>query len=148
MRIVIQKVNRASVEVDQERLGEIGQGLMVLVGVEDADSQDDVDYLVRKTVNLRIFEDEEGVMNLSLKDVGGSILSISQFTLHANTKKGNRPSYAAAAKPDHSKPLYEAYNEGLRSEGVRVEVGEFGAHMEISLVNDGPTTILIDSKNK
>lgn len=148
MRIVIQKVNRASVDVDQERLGEIGQGLMVLVGVEDADSQDDVDYLVRKTVNLRIFEDEEGVMNLSLKDVGGSILSISQFTLHANTKKGNRPSYAAAAKPDHSKPLYEAYNEGLRSEGVRVEVGEFGAHMEISLVNDGPTTILIDSKNK
>lgn len=148
MRIVIQRVSKASVAVDEEVVGQIGRGFMVLVGVEEADSQEDVDYLVRKTANMRIFEDEEGKMNISLKDIGGQILSISQFTLHANTKKGNRPSFVDAAKPDHSLPLYEAYNEGLRQEGLTVETGEFGADMQISLTNDGPVTIIIDSKDR
>lgn len=148
MRIVIQRVSKASVAVDEEVVGQIGRGFMVLVGVEEADSQEDVDYLVRKTANMRIFEDEEGKMNISLKDIGGQILSISQFTLHANTKKGNRPSFVDAARPDHSLPLYEAYNEGLRQEGLTVETGEFGADMQISLINDGPVTIIIDSKDR
>lgn len=148
MRIVIQRVSKASVAVDEEVVGQIGRGFMVLVGVEEADSQEDVDYLVRKTANMRIFEDEEGKMNISLKDVGGQVLSISQFTLHANTKKGNRPSFVDAARPDHSLPLYEAYNEGLRQEGLTVETGEFGADMQISLINDGPVTIIIDSKDR
>lgn len=148
MRIVIQRVSKASVAVDEEVVGQIGRGFMVLVGVEEADSQEDVDYLVRKTANMRIFEDEEGKMNISLKDIGGQILSISQFTLHANTKKGNRPSFVDAAKPDHSLPLYESYNEGLREEGLIVETGEFGADMQVSLINDGPVTIIIDSKDR
>lgn len=148
MRIVIQRVSKASVAVDEEVVGQIGRGFMVLVGVEEADSQEDVDYLVRKTANMRIFEDEEGKMNISLKDIGGQILSISQFTLHANTKKGNRPSFVDAAKPDHSLPLYESYNEGLREEGLIVETGEFGADMQVSLINDGPVTIVIDSKDR
>lgn len=148
MRIVIQRVSKASVSIDEEVVGQIGRGFMVLVGVEEADSQEDVDYLVRKTANMRIFEDEEGKMNISLKDVGGQVLSISQFTLHANTKKGNRPSFVDAARPDHSLPLYEAYNEGLRQEGLTVETGEFGADMQISLINDGPVTIIIDSKDR
>lgn len=148
MRIVIQRVSKASVSIDEEVVGQIGRGFMVLVGVEEADSQEDVDYLVRKTSNMRIFEDEEGKMNISLKDVGGQVLSISQFTLHANTKKGNRPSFVDAARPDHSLPLYEAYNEGLRQEGLTVETGEFGADMQISLINDGPVTIIIDSKDR
>lgn len=148
MRIVIQRVSKASVSIDEEVVGQIARGFMVLVGVEEADSQEDVDYLVRKTANMRIFEDEEGKMNISLKDVGGQVLSISQFTLHANTKKGNRPSFVDAARPDHSLPLYEAYNEGLRQEGLTVETGEFGADMQISLINDGPVTIVIDSKDR
>lgn len=148
MRIVIQRVSKASVSIDEEVVGQIARGFMVLVGVEEADSQEDVDYLVRKTANMRIFEDEEGKMNISLKDVGGQVLSISQFTLHANTKKGNRPSFVDAARPDHSLPLYEAYNEGLRQEGLIVETGEFGADMQISLINDGPVTIIIDSKDR
>lgn len=148
MRIVIQRVSEASVSIHQEIAGQINQGFMVLVGVEEADSQEDVDYLVRKTANMRIFEDEEGKMNISLKDIGGQVLSISQFTLHANTKKGNRPSFIDAAKPDHSLPLYEAYNEGLRQEGLTVETGEFGADMQVALINDGPVTIIIDSKDK
>lgn len=148
MRIVIQRVSEASVSIHQEITGQINQGFMVLVGVEEADSQEDVDYLVRKTANMRIFEDKEGKMNISLKDIGGQVLSISQFTLHANTKKGNRPSFIDAAKPDHSLPLYEAYNEGLRQEGLTVETGEFGADMQVALINDGPVTIIIDSKDK
>lgn len=148
MRIVIQRVSEASVSIHQEITGQINQGFMVLVGVEEADSQEDVDYLVRKTANMRIFEDEEGKMNISLKDIGGQVLSISQFTLHANTKKGNRPSFIDAAKPDHSLPLYEAYNEGLRQEDLTVETGEFGADMQVALINDGPVTIIIDSKDK
>lgn len=148
MRIVIQRVSKASVSIDEEVVGQIARGFMVLVGVEEADSQEDVDYLVRKTANMRIFEDEEGKMNISLKDVGGRVLSISQFTLHANTKRGNRPSFVDAARPDHSLPLYEAYNEGLRQEGLTVETGEFGADMQISLINDGPVTIIIDSKDR
>ncbi len=148
MRIVIQRVSKASVSIDEEVVGQIARGFMVLVGVEEADSQEDVDYLVRKTANMRIFEDEEGKMNISLKDVGGQVLSISQFTLHANTKKGNRPSFVDAARPDHSLPLYEAYNEGLRQEGLTVETGEFGADMQVSLINDGPVTIVIDSKDR
>ncbi|MDO5456773.1 MAG: D-aminoacyl-tRNA deacylase [Atopococcus tabaci] len=148
MRIVIQRAAQASVSIHEETVGQIEQGFLVLVGVEEADGQEDVDYLVRKTANMRIFEDEEGKMNISLKDTGGEVLSISQFTLHANTKKGNRPSFIDAAKPDHSLPLYEAYNEGLRKEGLTVETGEFGADMQVSLVNDGPVTIIIDSKDK
>ena len=148
MRIVIQRAAQASVSIHEETVGQIEQGFLVLVGVEEADGQEDVDYLVRKTANMRIFEDEEVKMNISLKDTGGEVLSISQFTLHANTKKGNRPSFIDAAKPDHSLPLYEAYNEGLRKEGLTVETGEFGADMQVSLVNDGPVTIIIDSKDK
>ncbi len=148
MRIVIQRVSQAQVSVDDQVCGSIGQGFMVLVGVEEADGQEDVDYLVRKTANMRVFEDEDGKMNISLKDVGGEVLSISQFTLHADTKKGNRPSFVQAAKPDHSLPLYEAFNQGLRQEGIKVECGQFGEHMMISQTNDGPVTILIDSKNK
>ena len=148
MRIVIQRAAQASVSIHEETVGQIEQGFLVLVGVEEADGQEDVDYLVRKTANMRIFEHEEGKMNISLKDTGGEVLSISQFTLHANTKKGNRPSFIDAAKPDHSLPLYEAYNEGLRKEGLTVETGEFGADMQVSLVNDGPVTIIIDSKDK
>lgn len=148
MRVIIQRVSEASVTISDEVVGKIDKGFMVLVGVEDADTQEDVDYLVRKTANMRVFEDEDGKMNVSLKDAGGAILSVSQFTLHADTKKGNRPSFTQAAHPDHSKPLYEAFNEGLRQEGLQVETGEFGADMAVALVNDGPVTIFIDSKNK
>lgn len=148
MRVVIQRVLRASVKADGKENGSIKQGFLLLVGVEEEDTNEDVNYLTRKIANMRIFEDEEGKMNLSLREVNGEILSISQFTLHADTKKGNRPSFIKAAKPDKAVHLYEELNQNLRNEGFKVETGIFGADMEVSLINDGPVTILIDSKNK
>lgn len=148
VRVIIQRVSKASVLADGKENGEIGRGFMLLVGVEEEDTTEDVDYLTRKIANMRIFEDEDGKMNLSLKQVEGEILSISQFTLHANTKKGNRPSFVDAAKPDKADQLYEELNSKLRDEGFKVATGIFGADMDVSLVNDGPVTILVDSKNK
>ena len=148
MRVVIQRVTQAKVIVENETVGEIKKGFLLLVGVEEADTEEDVDYIVRKVVNMRIFEDDQEKMNRSLKDVGGDILSISQFTLHADTKKGNRPSFIAAAKPDVAQELYEQFNEKLRANELKVETGVFGAHMDVALTNDGPVTILVDSKNK
>ena len=148
MRVVIQRSKEAEVAVEEKIVGKISHGFVLLVGIEDEDTQEDIDYLVRKISKMRIFEDDEGKMNLSLKEVEGEILSISQFTLFADTKKGNRPSFIQAAKPDKSITLYNAFNEGLRQEGLKVEKGIFGADMKVSLINDGPVTILIDSKNK
>lgn len=148
MRVVIQRVAEASVLVDGKETGKINKGFVLLVGVEETDELEDVKYLTRKIANMRIFEDADEKMNLALKDVGGKILSISQFTLHADTKKGNRPSFVQAANPEKANELYEALNTSLRAEGLTVETGIFGADMAVSLVNDGPVTILIDSKNK
>jgi len=149
MRVVIQRVSQASVEVENQIIGEIEKGLMILVGIENTDGQEDIDWLSKKICNLRIFDDEEGVMNKSLIEIDGEILAISQFTLHARTKKGNRPSYINAAKPDLSIPLYEKFLLALKKEsGKKPETGEFGAEMQVALVNDGPVTITIDSKNK
>ncbi|MEG0497533.1 MAG: D-aminoacyl-tRNA deacylase [Carnobacterium sp.] len=148
MRIVIQRSKKAEVKIGNDRVGSIEQGLVLLVGIESADTQEDVDYLVRKIVTMRIFSDESDKMNLSVQDVKGDILSVSQFTLHAETKKGNRPSFIQAAKPEVAIPLYESFNEGLRKNDLRVVNGVFGADMQVSLINDGPVTIIIDSKNK
>lgn len=148
VRAVIQRVSKASVAIEGGTTAEIQKGFVVLVGVEEADEQADVDYLVKKVANMRIFEDEAGKMNLSLAKVGGAVLSISQFTLHADTKKGNRPSFIKAAKPEKGDQLYEAFNAGLRAQELVVKTGEFGAHMDISLINDGPVTIVVDSKNR
>lgn len=148
MRAVIQRVSQAKVVVDDNTVGQIGKGFMILLGVHEEDTQTDVDYLVGKISKLRVFEDDQQKMNRSIIDVGGEILSISQFTLFADTKKGNRPSFVQAAKPDTAIPLYEAFNEGLRQVGIPVETGIFGADMKCHLVNDGPVTIIIDSQNK
>ncbi|RUT78826.1 D-aminoacyl-tRNA deacylase [Ancylomarina longa] len=149
MRIVIQRVSQASVKVDSVIVGRIEQGLMVLVGIENADTLEDAEWLSKKICNLRIFDDEEGVMNKSLVDIDGNILAISQFTLQAKTKKGNRPSYIPAAKPDVAIPLYNSFVSCLEKEaGKKVQTGKFGAEMKVSLINDGPVTIIIDSKNK
>ena len=149
MRVVIQRVKRASVEINEKLHSKIHHGLLILLGVISEDGQEDVDWLCRKLINLRIFNDEDGIMNRSIKEVNGSFLVVSQFTLHANTKKGNRPSYIRAARPEHAIPLYEKFVECLKSEsGLEVGTGEFGADMKIELVNDGPVTIIIDSKNK
>jgi D-tyrosyl-tRNA(Tyr) deacylase len=149
MRLVIQRVTEASVKVDGEIVGAIQNGLMVLVGIEDADSQEDIEWLAGKVSNLRIFDDAEGVMNLSVKEVQGDILLISQFTLHASTKKGNRPSYINASKPPIAIPLYEAMIQQLEKEmGKSIQTGRFGADMKVSLLNNGPVTIIMDSKNK
>lgn len=148
MRVVIQKVSEASVVVEGETIGAIGKGFMLLVGVGHDDGEADVAYLARKIANLRVFEDEQEKMNLALKDVEGEILSISQFTLLANTKKGNRPSFVEAASPELGDKLYEQLNASLRAQGFKVETGKFGAHMDVKLVNQGPITILIDSKQK
>ena len=145
---MIQRVSKANVVIDKEENGAIERGFLLLVGVEEEDMKEDVDYLTRKISNLRIFEDEAGKMNLSLREVKGEILSISQFTLHADTKKGNRPSFIKAAKPHKAEQLYEDLNQNLRNEGFKVENGIFGADMAVSLINDGPVTILIDSKNR
>jgi D-tyrosyl-tRNA(Tyr) deacylase len=149
MRAVIQRVLNASVKVEESITGEINQGLMVLLGIEDSDNLEDLTWLSSKIVNLRIFNDVEGVMNVSLKDNGGDILLVSQFTLYAATKKGNRPSYIRASKPDIAVPLYEKMIEQLEKDlGKSIQTGIFGADMQVSLVNDGPVTILIDSKSK
>jgi D-aminoacyl-tRNA deacylase len=149
MRAVIQRVTRASVTVDGQITGSIATGLLILLGIEDADTSEDVTWLSNKMVNLRIFNDEEGVMNRSVKDVDGGILLVSQFTLFAATKKGNRPSYIRASKPDVAVPLYEQMIQQLGLDlGKRVGTGIFGAHMKVDLLNDGPVTILIDTKNK
>ena len=146
MRLVIQRVTQATVAIDGSVVGAIGTGLMVLVGVREGDTEADVQWLAQKTVNMRIFNDDEGVMNRSVQDVGGNVLAVSQFTLNASTKKGNRPSYIHAAGHDLAVPLYEAYCEEVsRLMGKDVQRGKFGADMQVSLVNDGPVTIIIDS---
>ena len=149
MKLVIQRVNEASVSIDGQVVGAIQKGLMVLLGIETADTMEDVDWLSNKIVQMRIFDDAEGVMNLSVKEVGGNILLVSQFTLHASTKKGNRPSYIAAAKHDISIPLYEAMIKKLTADmGAPIQTGVFGADMKVALINNGPVTIIVDSKNK
>lgn len=149
MRAVIQRVSEASVTVDHVVTGKVGPGLLVLLGIEDADQQEDIEWLSGKIVNLRIFNDENGVMNISVKDCGGDILLVSQFTLHASTKKGNRPSYIRASKPEIAIPMYEEMIVRLEADlGKTVQCGIFGADMKIALVNDGPVTILIDSRDR
>ena len=149
MKVVIQRVNEASVSIDGQVVGAIQKGLMVLLGIETADTLEDVDWLSNKIVQMRIFDDAEGVMNLSVKEVGGNILLVSQFTLHASTKKGNRPSYIAAAKHDISIPLFEAMIKKLTADmGAPIQTGVFGAEMKVALINNGPVTIIVDSKNK
>ena len=149
MRVVIQRVQRCSVEVEGEIIGEIGKGLAILLGVEEADTQEDIDWLCGKISRLRIFDDENGVMNLDIQQAGGRAIVISQFTLFASTKKGNRPSYIRSAPEPISRPMYEKFLTTLSAMlGTEVEHGEFGADMKVSLVNDGPVTICIDSKNK
>jgi len=149
MRVVIQRVSSASVSVDKEVIGSCGNGLLILAGIEEADTEQDAAWLSAKIVNLRIFRDAEGKMNLSLKDINGEMLVVSQFTLHASTQKGNRPSYIRAARPEKALPLFNTFVEILKQEsGKPVATGEFGAHMEVGLINDGPVTIIIDTKNK
>ena len=149
MKAVIQRVKEASVIIEGEVSGAIKTGLMVLLGIETADTQEDLIWLSNKIVNMRIFDDASGVMNLSVKEVGGNILLVSQFTLHASTKKGNRPSYMAAAKQEISIPLYEAMIRQLTIEmGAPIQTGKFGADMQVGLINNGPVTIILDSKNK
>ena len=149
MRIVIQRVSHASVTIEGVCKSDIKEGFMILVGIEDADTQEDADWLCKKVVNLRVFDDENGVMNKSILDVNGEILVVSQFTLHASYKKGNRPSYIYAAKPDVAIPLYEYFcNEMSKSLGKEIGTGEFGADMKVELLNNGPVTICMDTKNK
>jgi D-tyrosyl-tRNA(Tyr) deacylase len=149
MKVVIQRVSSASVTIDAEIVADIQKGLLVLVGIEDADNQEDIDWLVNKITNIRIFGDENDIMNLSVKDIDGDIIVVSQFTLHAATKKGNRPSYIKASKPEVAIPLYENFVKRLEIEfGKKVQTGVFGADMKVLLLNDGPVTIVIDSKNK
>lgn len=149
MRVVVQKVKAASVAVDKKIIASVKKGLLVLVGVENEDGQEDIDYLVKKIIQLRIFNDENGVMNQSVRDINGDIIVVSQFTLQANTKKGNRPSYIRAAKPDISIPLYEKFVEETETAlDKKVGTGKFGAMMDVTLINDGPVTIIIDSKQK
>ena len=149
MKAVIQRVTHASVTIENNCVAQIQKGLLVLVGIEDADTQEDINWLTSKIGNLRIFEDENEVMNLSLKDIDGEMIVVSQFTLHALTKKGNRPSYIKASKPEIAIPLYESFVQQMEKElGKKVQTGQFGADMKVSLVNDGPVTIIIDTKNK
>ena len=149
MRVVIQKVTQASVSIENQIVASIDKGLLVLVGIEDGDTNEDIAWLSSKIVNLRVFDDDNGVMNLSVKEVGGEVLIVSQFTLHASTKKGNRPSYIKAARPEVAIPIYEAFIKQVESLlGKRVTTGQFGAMMQVSLCNDGPVTILIDTKKK
>jgi len=149
MRAVIQKVSEADVSIDKKIRGKINLGLLILLGIEEADTLDDINWLAAKISRLRIFNDENGILNLSVMDVQGEILVISQFTLHASTKKGNRPSYIKSAKPDLAIPMYNKFVQQLEMEtGKLVQTGEFGAKMEVRLVNDGPVTIIMDTKNK
>ncbi len=148
MRAVLQRVSEASVSIGGKIYGSIDQGILVLAAVEDTDTDADIEWLTNKIVNLRIFNDSAGVMNLSVNEIKGEILIISQFTLFAQTKKGNRPSYIRASKPDIAIPLYEKFILRMKSTGIPVKTGEFGADMKVSLINDGPVTIIIDTKNK
>jgi D-tyrosyl-tRNA(Tyr) deacylase len=149
MKVVIQRVSKAKVEANDSVICKINQGFLILLGIESSDSQEDVNWLVSKISNLRVFSDDELKMNLSIKDVKGEIIVVSQFTLHAKTKKGNRPSYINAANPEYAKPLYDEFISKLKNEsGVDVKSGIFGANMQLAIVNDGPVTIIIDSKNK
>lgn len=149
MRAVIQRVSEASVTIDGDKVANITTGLLILIGIEPADTQDDIDWLAAKIAKLRIFGDADGVMNLSVQDVNGDMIVVSQFTLHAATKKGNRPSYIKAAGPDVAIPLYESFVKQMEKElGKTVQTGRFGADMKVALLNDGPVTIIIDTKNK
>jgi len=149
MKVVIQRVTEAKITIDQLVSKDIGSGLVVLLGIVDEDGKEDIDWLINKIVNLRIFNDEAGIMNKSVTDIGGDILLVSQFTLHASTKKGHRPSYIKAAKPDVAIPLYDQFVENLKDAfSGKIETGSFGADMQISLTNDGPVTIIIDTKDK
>lgn len=148
MKIVIQRVSESSVKVDGKIVGEIGTGFMLLCGIDESDENEDADWLVKKILDLRIFGDEEGKLNLSIKDIQGEILCISQFTLIADYKKGNRPSFIKAAKPDKAVPLFEYFKAELKKSGLKIESGIFGANMKVSLINDGPVTIVMDSKTK
>lgn len=148
MKVVVQRAKDASVKVEDETIGKIANGLVLLVGVTHEDTVEDAKYLVNKVTNMRIFEDKDGKMNLSLKDVGGSVLSISQFTLYADTRKGRRPSFVKAAPPEQANDLYEQFNEMIEKEGVTVEIGKFGAMMDVQLTNVGPVTIILDSVDK
>ena len=149
MRVVVQRVSQSNVKVSGEVIGEIKEGLMVLVSFVDEDNDTDLDWMTKKIINLRIFNDDEGKMNRSVQDIGGDILLISQFTLHGSTKKGNRPSFIKAAKPDFANVMYERFIKVLeQSLGKEIQTGEFGGDMKVSLINDGPTTIIIDSKDK
>ncbi|CEH30298.1 D-tyrosyl-tRNA(Tyr) deacylase [Aneurinibacillus migulanus] len=147
MRVVAQRSKQASVTVHGEVTGQIDSGLVLLVGITHSDTKDDAEYVAEKIANLRIFEDGDGKMNRSIKDVDGAILSVSQFTLYGDTRKGRRPSFVDAARPEQAEPLYDFFNEKLREQGLRVETGIFGAMMEVALVNDGPVTLLIESKS-
>lgn len=148
MKAVIQRVSHAKVEIDGETIGQIDSGFMILLGIHTEDTLEDVAYLVRKISKLRVFEDSEGKMNEDIQSADGKILSISQFTLYADTKKGNRPSFISAARPEQAIPLYEAFNQQLREAGIAVETGEFGGDMDVTLTNDGPVTIVIDTREK
>lgn len=146
MKVVLQRAKNATVSVDSEIVGQINRGLVLLVGVTHEDTEKDADYLAEKIINLRIFEDENGKMNLSLKDTEGSILSISQFTLYGDTKKGRRPNFMEAAKPDHAKEIYDYFNDKLNTFGVNVQTGVFGAMMDVAFTNDGPVTLIMESR--
>lgn len=149
MRLVIQRVKEASVTINNELISKVQKGLLILIGIEDLDTEEDINWLIQKVVNLRVFDDENGVMNKSIIDIDGDILVVSQFTLFASTKKGNRPSYIRASKPDFAIPMYEKFCDRLRNLfGKNIQTGKFGADMKVSLINDGPVTILIDSKNR
>jgi D-tyrosyl-tRNA(Tyr) deacylase len=149
LKVVLQRVSSASVTIENKVVADIQKGLLVLVGIEDADTQADIDWLVGKIVNIRIFGDENNVMNLSVKDIDGDIIVVSQFTLHAATKKGNRPSYIKASKPEIAIPLYENFVQSIQIEfSKKIHTGIFGADMQVELINDGPVTIMIDSKNR
>lgn len=149
MKVVIQRVSKASVSINQRVKSNIGSGLMILLGIEEADSSEDIDWLCGKIARLRIFSDENGAMNLSVAAIDGDVIVVSQFTLHANTKKGNRPSFIKAAKPEIAIPLYEQFIVQLEKElGKKIQTGEFGAMMQVKLINDGPVTIIIDSKSR
>lgn len=148
MRIVLQRVQSAKVAIEQKIVGQIQQGFVLLVAASDNDGQSEVDYLVRKISQLRVFNDDDGKMNRAIQDVGGAILSISQFTLYADTKKGNRPSFGGAGEPGHAKAIYEQFNHQMAATGIPVETGEFGADMQVTLQNDGPVTIIFDTDHK
>lgn len=148
MKLVIQRARNASVTINGQTNGSIGHGFVVLVGVTHEDQKEDADYLVRKLSSLRVFEDQDGKMNLSIKEVGGAVLSVSQFTLYGDTRKGNRPSFIRAARPEVAEPLYEYFNQELRKQGIEVQTGIFGADMKVNFTNDGPVTILMDSSEK